>query len=255
MQNLILKTNKFYILKKNTWAKSPTNNLNLTNMKNTILIFLLISNILSAYSQNGPLVGIGKIIHKEYHNKDFDKISFEDFDGKIEVEIGKAFAITVDIDENLAPMLFISQKANDNLLRIGLENNKNGRLYLEDTHIKIKVSLPEASVIMHRGNTNLNISGIIGRYFKLENNGNGDVNMVGNIDELEIKKTGNGNIKASTLVTKIAKVRNFGNGNVLVNSQISLYATGMGNGSVMQFGPGKIEPLSGIVGNGNVRKM
>jgi Putative auto-transporter adhesin, head GIN domain len=224
-------------------------------MKNITLIFLISINISSIFSQNGPLIGKGKILHKEFNNKNFDKISFEDFDGKIEVEIGKAFEITVDIDENLAPMLSVKQNIDENLLRICLEYNKNGRLYLEDTHIKIKISLPEASLIMHRGNTYLHISGIKSRYFRLENTGNGDVNMVGSVDELELKKTGNGNIKASNLVTKIAKVRSFGNGNVLVNSQISLYATGAGNGSVMQFGPGKIEPLSGIAGNGDVRKM
>ena len=72
---------------------------------------------------------------------------------------------------------------------------------------------------------------------------------------LTLKKTGNGNIKSQKLLCKTAKVRNLGNGNVLINSQISLFANGAGNGSVMQFGPGKIDPLSGIIGNGDVRKM
>ena len=42
---------------------------------------------------------------------------------------------------------------------------------------------------------------------------------------------------------------------MLVNSQISLVAHGTGNNSVMQFGQGKIDPMSGIIGNGEVRKM
>jgi hypothetical protein len=89
----------------------------------------------------------------------------------------------------------------------------------------------------------------------LEHSGNGDVRLAGIVDELDIKKTGNGTINAQKLITKTAKVRNLGNGNVLINSQISLFANGAGNGSVMQFGPGKIDPLSGIIGNGDVRKI
>lgn len=224
-------------------------------MKNTILITLLTFLNVSVYSQKSPLIGKGKIIHREFTNIDFDKISFEDFDGIIEVEIGKTFSISVNIDENIEPLLFVKQDKEENLLRIGLENNKNGRLYLEDTHIKIKVTMPEASVIIHRGNTNLFVSGIFGRYFRFEHTGNGDVQLAGNIDELDIKKTGNGNIKSQKLLCKTAKVRNLGNGNVLINSQISLFANGAGNGSVMQFGPGKIDPLSGIIGNGDVRKI
>jgi hypothetical protein len=42
---------------------------------------------------------------------------------------------------------------------------------------------------------------------------------------------------------------------VLVNSQISLTAHGTGNNSVIQFGQGKIDPMSGIIGNGEVKKM
>jgi Putative auto-transporter adhesin, head GIN domain len=224
-------------------------------MKNIIIVIILFINISTIFAQKGPLVGNGKILHREFTNTDFDKISFEDFDGIIEVEIGKTFSISVDIDENIEPLLFVKQDKEENLLMIGLENNKNGRLYLENTHIKIKVTLPEASVISHRGNTNLYVTGVYGRYFRLEHTGNGDVKLTGNIDELDIKKTGNGNIKSQKLICKIAKVRNIGNGNVLINSQISLFANGAGNGSVMQFGQGKIEPMSGILGNGDVRKM
>jgi Putative auto-transporter adhesin, head GIN domain len=187
--------------------------------------------------------------------KGFDKVSFEDFDGNIEVEIGKPFSIKVDIDENLEPRLEVKKEEAENQLTIRLAGNLNGKLYLEDTHIKIKVTMPEASVIQHRGNTNVSITGILGRYFRLENDGNGDVSLQGNIDELDIKKNGNGEVRAKNLVSKMAKVKSYGNGNVAVNAQISLSANGAGNCSVMQFGQGKIDPMSGIIGNGEVRKM
>ena len=225
-------------------------------MKKQFLIIALFSLICTfTQAQKGPLRGSGKIVQKSFDFKGFDKISFEDFDGSIEVEIGKTFSIKVEIDENLEPLLFAVNNESENILTLGLKNNYNGKLYLEDTRIKIKVTMPEASVILHRGNTNVKITGIVGRYFRLENSGNGNVSLEGNIDELDIKKTGNGEIRAKNLVAKMAKVKSYGNGNVAINAQISLSAFGSGNCSVMQFGQGKIDPMSGIVGNGEVRKM
>lgn len=225
-------------------------------MKKIILIIAIFNLFCTAtFAQKGPLKGTGKIVSRTFDFKDFDKVSFEDFDGKIEVEIGKSFSINVDIDENLEPRLEVKKDDAENQLTIRLAGNLNGKLYLENTRIKIKVTMPEASVIQHRGNTTVYISGIMGRYFRFENDGNGDVSMQGNIDELDIKKNGNGSVNAQKLIAKTAKVKSYGNGNVLVNSQISLAAHGTGNNSVMQFGQGKIDPMSGIVGNGEVRKM
>ena len=206
-----------------------------------------------AKAQSGPLRGSGKLVTQSFSFQNFDKLNFEDFDGNIEVEVGKSFSIKVEIDENLAARLKVEK--DDNGLTVKLEGNYNGKLYLEDTRIKIKVTLPEVSVIRHRGNTNLHVSGIVGRYFRLENNGNGTATLQGNIDELDLKKNGNGEIKAKNLVAKMAKVKSYGNGNVSVNAQISLTAHGSGNCSVMQFGPGKIDPMSGIIGNGSVKAI
>lgn len=225
-------------------------------MKKQFLIIALFSLICTfTQAQMKPLRGSGKIVQKSFDFKGFDKVSFEDFDGSIEVEIGKTFSIKVEIDENLEPLLFAVNNESENILTLGLKNNYNGKLYLEDTRIKIKVTMPEASVILHRGNTNVKITGIVGRYFRLENSGNGNVSLEGNIDELDIKKNGNGEVRAKNLVAKMAKVKSYGNGNVAINAQISLSAFGSGNCSVMQFGQGKIDPMSGIVGNGEVRKM
>jgi hypothetical protein len=225
-------------------------------MKNTFLIIALFSLICTfTQAQKGPLRGTGKIISRNFDIKGFDKVSFEDFDGNIEVEIGKTFSIKVDIDENLEPRLEVKKDDNESQLTIRLAGNYNGRLYLEDTHIKIRVTMPEASVIQHRGNTNVHITGIVGRYFRLENDGNGDISLQGAVDELDIKKSGNGEVRAKNLISKMAKVKSYGNGNVAVNAQISLSANGAGNCSVMQFGQGKIDPMSGIIGNGEVRKM
>ncbi|MEZ4905958.1 MAG: hypothetical protein R2822_31425 [Spirosomataceae bacterium] len=61
-------------------------------------------------------------------------------------------------------------------------------------------------------------------------------------------------MRAQNLITKIAKVKSYGNGNVWVNAQISLTAHGAGNGNIIQVGVGKIDPVSGMMGNGEVKK-
>lgn len=225
-------------------------------MKNYLFILITLAfSSVALFAQKGPLKGSGKIISQKFDFKDFDKVSFEDFDGIIDVEIGKPFSIHVEINDNLAPLLSVTKENKEGTLTVSLKNNLNGRLYLEDTHIKIHVSLPEASEIQHRGNTNLTVKGILGRYFRLKHSGNGDIYLAGKIDELDIQKSGNGNVDARNLNAKTAKVKCFGNGNVVVNAQITLSATGAGNGNVIQVGTGTIDALSGITGNGEVRKQ
>lgn len=224
-------------------------------MRNKIILTMAIClNMMIVNAQKGPLFGAGMVLNRSFDFKDFDKISFEDFDGKIEVEIGKPYSIKVEIDENLEPRLEVLKEEKEELT-IRLKGNYNGKLYLENTRIKIKVTMPEVTRIMHRGNTNLHVTGIFGHYFRLETDGNGNATLQGNVNELDIKKSGNGEVRAQSLIANIAKVKSYGNGNVSVNSQISLSANGGGNCSVMQFGPGKIDPMSGIIGNGEVRKM
>ncbi|WP_428657902.1 GIN domain-containing protein [Runella sp.] len=225
-------------------------------MRNIVLISILFSLLCPVVkAQRGPLRGLGKVHLKSYDVRDFDKIRLEDLDGKIEVEIGKPFSVKIEIDENLALLLEVNKEEKEGVLSISLKGNYNNKMYIEDTHIKVKITMPEASVIQHRGNSALHIAGIAGRYFRLENDGNGDVQLQGSIDALDIKKNGNGEVKAKNLVAKTAKVKSYGNGNVWVNAQISLTAHGSGNNSVLQCGPGKIEPLSGITGNGSVRSL
>ncbi|NBB23342.1 hypothetical protein GVN20_28585 [Runella sp. CRIBMP] len=223
-------------------------------MKKTVFISMFFSlMVLFAQAQRGPLRGTGKVVQKSYNIRDFDKINLEDLDGKIEVEIGKTFSIKIEIDENLESLLHVGKDEKEGVLTIGLQGNASNKLYVEGTRIKVKVTMPEASVIQHRGNSNLHVTGIIGRYFRLENSGNGNAILQGNIDELDIKKDGNGDVNALNLIAKTAKVKSYGNGKVDVHAQISLTAHGSGNGNVGQFGPGKVEHISGIMGNGSVR--
>lgn len=225
-------------------------------MKNITLTIVFLSLVLTnVFAQKGPLKGSGRVMTKSYDFKEFDKLAIKDFDGVIEVEVGKPYAVTISIDDNLQSMLDVEYNFDVQKLSVSLDNNKNGRLYLENTNIKIKISLPNLTDLEHRGNTTLVINGIFGKSFKLNNNGNGDAFLAGEVDEIDIHKTGNGEVKANMLKCKTARVKSYGNGNVLVNAQVSLSAFGMGNCGILQFGRGKVDPLSGVIGNGSVRIM
>ena len=84
-------------------------------MKKLILAITLVFASTFAHAQ---LQGTGKTVTKNYDYKNFDKLSFEDLDGSIEVEIGKPWSISITIDDNLERLLTFSENASDKELKI-----------------------------------------------------------------------------------------------------------------------------------------
>jgi Putative auto-transporter adhesin, head GIN domain len=216
------------------------------------LLFIGITCTTGCFAQRGSLKGSGKVVSKVFDFTGFDKITLNDLDGKIEIEAGKSFSISIDIDDNLEPMLRVN--SSDGTLAIELEGNNNNRKYIENTHIKIKITLPQLSSVQHQGNTGLSISGITGKSFWLKNGGNGSAQLTGTIDELEIKNTGNGNINAGQLAAQQATVLCRGNGNVYVNAEKSITARSSGNCSVINTGMAPFSAASYTSGNGRLIK-
>ena len=195
------------------------------------------------------LKGSGNTLTKTYNYTDFDKIDFEDLDGKLEVEIGKPFSITVTIDDNLVPLLAFDQNRPNQLLKIYFKGNHNNNLYIENTKINIKITMPTAVCIMHTSNSVMTVSYVNGSAFRLENNGNAATKISGNIDNLEIKNTGNGNVYAEGLLAKKAVVKCSGNGNVNVNASETINARATGNSSVKNNGNARFDSESSKSGN------
>lgn len=201
---------------------------------------------------NAQLKGSGKTITKTYDYKNFDKLSFEDIDGKIEVEIGKTWSISVTIDDNLENLLSFSENVSENELKIQFKGNKNNQMYVEDTNVKIKITMPEVSLIRNTGNSDLTVKNILGRYFRLENTGNGESKISGSIDVLDIVKTGNGDVNAENLVAKKAELKSTGNGNLIANVSEELTAKLSGNGDITNKGKAKFDSKSKKSGNGEL---
>lgn len=222
-------------------------------MKKSIKYIAIIILMLSTQISSAQTLGSGILKKMSYDFKNFDAISLSEFNAQVVVEVGKPYAIDVDIDDNLAKLLQVRLQGSTIVLE--LTGNENGKLYLEKTNIKIKICMPTAVALEQKGNANVMINNLNAKKFGLENNGNGNVTVAGIADELEIKKDGNGSVNASKVLSKTAKVKSNGNGDVAVNSQISLVAHGRGNGDIIQYGTGKIENLSTVIGNGEVKKV
>lgn len=220
-------------------------------MKNKYLLLLLLSLSVSvARTQNGPLTGSGKIISKSYSYVNFDKIGLYDLSGKVEVQAGKPFSISIDIDDNLEPLLDVAMQ--NNTLLIKLKGNRNNKLYIENTHIRINISLPQISCIQHRGNTGIVVNGILGKQFQLQQSGNGNIKLAGTIEALNITKSGNGNVIAENVKAKLVTVQSAGNGNVTVNAATTFKANGSGNGYIKNIGSALADASSSKSGNGDI---
>ena len=222
------------------------------NNKKTITMIKLILAILMAFVStfaNAQLRGSGKTITKTYDYQNFDKLSFQDLDGSIEVEVGKEYSISVTIDDNLFPLLSFEENKVKKELKLFFKGNANNKKYIEDTKIRIKITTPRLVQVNHSGNSALVITNLIGTNFKLDNSGNGTTKISGSIDSLEVINRGNGNTKAEQLLSKNAVINCSGNGNVYVTVSTNLTAKARGNCSVFNYGKAQFDAQSSKSGN------
>lgn len=215
-------------------------------------LIIAIALTLTTTFATAQLKGSGKTITKSYNYQNFDKISFEDLDGKLEVEIGKSFSISVTIDDNLEKLLSLLQDSSEKTLTVSLRGNKSNTMYIENTKIYIKITMPDVRAINNAGNSDLEVKNIFGNYFKLENTGNGDSKISGTIEVLEVNKTGNGDVNADNLMTTKAALKSTGNGDLIVNVSEELLAKLTGNGNIINKGKAKFDAKSKKVGNGDL---
>ena len=215
-------------------------------MKNLILLLSVFLFSVNTFSQ---LKGSGKTNTQTFNYTNFDKINLSDIDGTFEVQVGKPFGISITIDNNLAPLLLVENNASNNELSVSLKGNRNNKLYIEDTKIKVKITLPALTAITNDSNGSLNITNITGNYLKIETLDNGSTTASGTINSLEIKNAGNGVLNAEKLLSKNAKIQTSGNGNATVNVMDLITAKTSGNNSVINIGKAKFSTESKSSGN------
>jgi hypothetical protein len=202
-------------------------------------ILITIAMALTTIIATAQLKGSGKTITKTYDYANFDKVYFDDLDGKIEVEVGKPFSVSITIDDNLLNLLVVTENTKNNHLTIYLKGNNNNRLYIEDTKIKVVITMPYLTDVRNNGNSGLTVTNINSKNFKVENPVNGSTTLSGIVDNLEVIDKGNGNLNAVDLFAKKATIICRGNGNVRVNVSETIIGKRSGNGNIINIGNAK----------------
>ena len=215
-----------------------------------ILSALFVAGLQTAFCQMGALKGSGIVVTKTFDFKNFDSIELKELDGKIEVEGGKPFSIKIAVDDNLEPLLLINEK--NNTLTIELNKNKNNRRYVENSNIKILITLPQLSKVLQTGNSNTFIKNVENKNFVIKSRGNGNITVEGKAENIDIQRSGNGNVYAGKLIVNNATIVSTGNGNVKINASESFNARGSGNGDIQNIGKAKATSNSKKTGNGSI---
>jgi hypothetical protein len=219
-------------------------------MKKILCLFTLICVLIRptiTYSQS--IKGSGKTIQKKFPLTDFNMLNFQDLDGEITVQSGIAYSVNVTIDDNLAELLEVTK--NNSTLEMKLSGNRNNKLYIEKTNIRVNITMPDLVLISHKGNSNLLIQGIHSSTLEAFNSGNGNITVAGDATNLNLTNSGNGNIFAQDLLANNVNVKSSGNGNVVVNSAQEFLVNAMGNGFVKN--TGKASAAINSTHSGNAR--
>ncbi|OYU82478.1 MAG: hypothetical protein CFE24_15465 [Flavobacterium sp. BFFFF2] len=218
-------------------------------MKKTFILLLLVNATVW-----GQLRGSGTTVTKTFNYAQFDQIYLDDLDGNINIEVGKPHAISVTIDDNLLDLLAVEQgKKND--LKVYLKGNTNNRMYVEASHIKVVISLPNVALIHHFGNSRLEVTGLATENISVENGQNANTSLKGISTNLIVINKGNGNVEANNLLVQKANIQSRGNGNVDVNAAVELTAKASGNSSIRNHGKASFDSNSSKSGNARLTKV
>ncbi|TRX41547.1 GIN domain-containing protein [Flavobacterium restrictum] len=199
-------------------------------------IIIAITMLLASIVASAQLRGSGITITKTYDYNNFNTVNFDDLDGKLQIEVGKPFSISITIDDNLLDLLAVVENSKYNNLTISLKGNTNNKLYIEDTKIKVVITMPFLLAVSNNGNSGLTVTNINSKNFKVQNPVNGSTTLSGIVDNLEVIDKGNGNLNAVHLLAKKATVICRGNGNVRVNVSQTISGKQSGNGNISNCG-------------------
>lgn len=200
------------------------------NLTLFVVTFLLLSHCWTLQAQNQHLT-------KTFDIKDFDKLILDNINGKVNIEVGKPFSISITMGSQDFENLQI-EKGAEYRLKIALAKKKGG--WYEENEAKIIITMPEISKLYNNSNANVSIANIEGRYVGIENNSNGNVSLNGKIvDLLDIENTGNGDVRAKNIEAKEVNVSKYGNGNVEIKTNQTFKAKLAGNGDIVNFGKGE----------------
>lgn len=196
-------------------------------------LFLLTIAVGGACSgQNRLLEGSGRVVAVSVPAvSDFSEIEIYGLVGHIEVEVGVTPGISITADDNLAGRIEV--RLDNGRLIVAIPDNRDNRLWIENTHIRVAIGAPALQSLDLAYNGRCVVRGLQNADLFVRKGQNGDLLLFGAVGNLRIAKTGNGDILADSLFVRRAEVASEGNGEVRLRVSEQLDATRNGNGEVI----------------------
>ena len=202
------------------------------------LLFTTFS-LVFAQREMRPLTGNGTTKTLQYDIKAFENLEVLWLDGKIDVEFGAPKSdISIVTDENIFYLLKIENTESlprtlGGALKLEIANNFKNRLWLEDDKTTIKIrTTAQPRQITYKANANATIKGINTTFLSIDKDENGNLTLMGKVQELNIHKKDNGALEAKNLEANITNINSSGNGMVSINSKSVQKQIVKGNGGL-----------------------
>jgi len=217
-----------------------------TTLLTGLALVLLVGNAAAfSFHKGKGIEGSGDLETRNFDLADFDEVSVGGAFA-VEIRFGDRQEIAVTIDDNLWDNLELKVKGSRLTIDWDESCQPDGDCRLE----LVVSSLREVSV---SGAADVDITDFAGDRFKFELSGAADLEMSGEVDELDIQVSGAGDIDTRDLAARHVKVRISGAGNANITASESLDAKVSGVGNISYWGDPE-EKRTSVSGMGHIRK-
>ena len=217
-------------------------------MKKLNLITLVLSIILSisSCSKDDMIAGSNNIISEFRDVATFSKVSSE---GSFTVNIIQGSAQSLEVSANDNIMNRLKTTVSDNTLRIYVLDGS-----YSNTQVEVTITMPNINELQNDGSGDISVLGLNSEgNMKVENTGSGDISISGSINNLDIRNEGSGSFYGAQFMSTTTDLENNGSGDCEVYSTEVLNVKIEGSGDVYYIGNPTID--TNISGSGNIINM
>lgn len=260
-------------------------------MKRLFPLFLIalffIPSLACGYFPTKFVVGSGNVITQDFEVSNFERVTLEG-SGDVYIEQGQSESLSVEVDDNILPLLDIRVEGDELILGIkndasvtpsqtitfnvvvkelnGIAVRGSGDCYVEPLESStLKVSIPGSGDIEIEGlvaddlsmavdgSGTITLESVDVKTVETSIRGSGDVELEGEADTQEVSVNGSGNYLGDDLETDSAEISIAGSADVTVWVNDELTASVTGSGNIRYYGDPRIHESA--VGSGEITSL
>lgn len=183
---------------------------------------------------------------KSIETQEFTKIELNG-SADMTVRVGPAASISVEGSQQRIERLTTSYEGGTLVFK-----EKSSGLFGSHGPLHITVTVPALTALTINGSGDAVVSEIAGQEFSIAINGSGDVEALGQTENLAVTVNGSGNVEAKGLEALDTNVNVTGSGDATTTTKNSLQVNVIGSGNVTYFGEPKLN--KSVAGSGEVNK-